>query len=320
MTPYSLYIAFNVLDFCALFGLCGLLVSKALILPPQAFGTPGLLRQWRRMLGIVLFVLTLTGIVLLILRTLEMSGSSLAETLPLVATVLFQTHFGHIWTIHLIAIVILWIGWIISFSRLSSRNWMALMMSVMLILIYTYSASSHASDQGDFTLSEFNDWLHVLSTSIWGGSILSAALLIFPALLKQPQQLHSLIAAVVYRLSSVSAVALAIVLVTGIYNTKLRLGDFSALFNTEYGHLLAIKLIFVSTMILIGVLNRFIFVPRIAQWVVEPISIDDKPVRQIIFAMGIDAALVLLTLIATAMLFHGMPPASTKIMSLMPGM
>lgn len=315
MNIHQFHIALNALDFWALFACMGLLVVRLWLMPASAFVDPTLDRRWHRLLGIGLAALTVTGIALLLVRTMEMAGSPLMESLPLVPQVLRQVHFGHVWSLHLIALVALWLGWAVS-RRLSFEGGMGLMLAAALVLAFTYSASSHAADQGDFRAPEIIDWLHVLAASAWGGGIIASILFIFPALRNQRKEQWALIADIASRLSALSAFALMIVILSGLLNATLRLGDFGALITTPYGHILGIKLLLVAAMACIGAINRFFLVPKVQQWTTTPAK-SDHALSQFRVALFIDTVLVLMVLIAAAALIQGMPPAS---MQGMPGM
>jgi putative copper export protein len=297
---HGLHIALNFLGFWVLFTFYGLLISKIWLVPSYAFYLPDLYSRWRQMLGECLVGLAFTGVMLLLVRTAEMDNGTLIKVLADLPVVLTQTHFGFVWALHLITLLLLWVCCAVFLSRSPSNIWTVFMVSGMLILAFTYSASSHASDNGDFTLAELNDWAHVISTSIWGGSIFISALLIFPLL----QERHSLISIVAIRLSRLAGVALAFVLVTGMYNSSLQLRDLDALANTNYGRVLAIKLAIVGAVILIGALNRFVIISRIKQYAADNSCAVDKPLRLVFRALTADAAFVLLAIIMAAILIQ----------------
>lgn len=309
MDAHHLHIVLNTLDFWALFGCMGLLISRAWLLPPAAFKMQGVARRWHRMLGLSLSVLTATGLSLLLVRTMEMGDIPFLETLSILPSVLVQTHFGRIWGLHLICLPVLWICWIMSL-RSPTRTWPACMLALIVLLAFTYSASSHSADLGDFTSAELMDWLHILSASTWGGGILASAVFIFPALKNQSGQHWLLVSDMVGRLSVLSALALAIVLITGLYNAMSRLGSFDALTNNFYGRILGIKLILVIVMIVIAAANRFFLFPNIQQWAAKPVGADDRPLRWIKATVWMDAVLVLLIMTAAAVLIQSMPPVA----------
>jgi copper resistance protein D len=306
---HQLHIALNALDFWALFASVGLLVSRLGLLPARVFADPALGQRWHRSLGLVLATLTLTGLALLVVRSMQMAGSPFMQVLPLLPQVLLQSHFGHIWAIHFGAIAALWAAWSVS-RRLPFNLALGFALPAVLVLIFTYSASSHAADQGDFQPAEIIDWVHLLATSVWGGGILATVFLVFPALRGTPDHRRHLTADVIGRLSAMSAFALMAVFLTGLLSAALRLGTFSALF-TLYGQILTVKILLVSCMVLIGAINRFLLVPKLQRWAAGPAK-DTHLLGRFRLALRIDTLLVLLVLIASAILIQGMPPAAMQ--------
>jgi copper(I)-binding protein len=106
------------------------------------------------------------------------------------------------------------------------------------------------------------------------------------------------------------------VLLTGLLNAALRLGNFDTLITTVYGRILAMKLFLVALMALIGAFNRVVLVPKVQRWTTTHAK-GGHAVQQFRLSLRIDTVLVLLVLVAAAFLIQGMPPAS---MQGMPGM
>lgn len=306
---HGLHVLLNFVGFCALFVFNGLLISKIWLVPAGAFEFPEFYARWRQILGECLGLLALVGIMLLLVRIGEMDNGTLVGILADLPTVLMRTHFGLIWAVHLGTLLLLWVCCAIFLSkssslvRLPSRLWNVCMILGMLVLAFTYSASSHASDKGDFTLAELNDCVHVISTSIWGGSILISAFLVFPALRKQP----ALMTLAAERLSSLAGVALACVLATGVYSSTLQLRSLDALTNTYYGRVLAVKLVFVAALMLIGAANRFVISSWSRQYAAGHSDVVDRRWHLVFRALTADAVLVLLALTMAAILVQSEP-------------
>jgi len=300
---HGLHVLLNFVGFCALFVFNGLLISKIWLVPAGAFELPDFYARWRQILGECLVLLALIGIMLLLVRTGEMNNGTLINILADLPTVLMRTHFGFIWALHLITLLLLWVCCAAFLTESPSRIWTAFMIFGMLVLAFTYSASSHASDKGDFTLAELDDCAHVISTSIWGGSILISAFLIFPSLRSQ----HALITLAAKRLSTAAGVALAFVLATGVYGASLQLRSLDALTNSYYGRVLAVKLTFVGAMILIGALNRFVIISWGKQYAAGNEDVVDKRWRQVFRALAVDAVFVLLAITMAAVLVQNEP-------------
>ncbi len=295
---HALHAAINFLGFWALFIFSGLMIAKAWLVPSHGFMDPELYLRWRRMLGECLMIMAFAGGMLLLVRTGEMDEGTLLKVLSDLPFVITKTHFGWVWSVHLITLLLLWTCCAVILSELPSKPWNTVMVAGMLVLAFTYSASSHASDGGDFTLAELADWAHVVATAAWGGGILVSALLVFPLL----KERHALMSTVAIRLSGLSGMALAVVLPTGIYGSSRQLPDWGALLGTAYGRVLVAKLALVSTLIMIGALNRFVIVSRIRQYAMGHSLSAAGPLRLLFRTLTVDAVLVLFAIVMATIL------------------
>lgn len=81
-------------------------------------------------------------------------------------------------------------------------------------LAFTRSATGHGADSGDFTLPEIVDWLHLPAICLCSGSLLAAALAVFPVvppLAGKPAPTADF----AHRLSRLATVILLAVILTG---------------------------------------------------------------------------------------------------------
>ena len=299
MDPHGLYTVVNFVGFLALFAFFGLVISKLWLVPSGAFAHPDLSLRWRQMLNESLTLLIFAGVALPFARAAVIDDESLETPFADLPLLLSKTHFGGVWCVHLAALAVLSVCARLSAGASRPSKWVATPLCMAgLVIAFTYSASSHASDDGDFTFSELNDWLHIVSTAVWGGAILASSLLVIPSLKKHDPALWT----VVTRLSDLAAVALAVVLITGIANASLQLPDWKALTATNYGRLLSVKAAIVFVMASIGAFNRFVAIPRIRRCAGRPSNSTDSLVRPICRGLMVDAALVIATLIMAAAL------------------
>lgn len=303
----SIHIAIKLFDFAALFCCIGLLLARLVLLRPEAYASRSVMRRWHRQLGMALVLMTLTGLALPFIRVMQMSGMRAAEVISLLPSVLGQTHFGKTWSIHLLGVLALWICWGAQAS--APRRWPAcIMLAALYLLTLTYSATSHAADAGDFTLSEWNDCVHLAASASWGGGVFAAILFIFPSLGEQADRHRHLLKEALRRLSMLSALALAFVVASGVINVAIRLGGFGNMLASSYGHVLIVKLFLVAAMVGIGGMNRFILIPRVLRWVKRLDARNRDALHALIVSLQADAILVLLILSAASMLVQGMPP------------
>jgi putative copper resistance protein D len=314
----TLHIAIRLADFAALFCGVGLLLARLALLPAEAFADAGIARRWHRVLSLALMLMTLTAPALAVVRVMEMGGTGAGEAVGLLPAVLRQTHFGKAWLAHCAGLLALWLCWI-ALAR-SPRRWPArLMLALLYALMLSYSATSHAADAGDFTAPEWIDSLHLAAAASWGGGVFAAVLFLFPALARDAARRRRLLDACLRRLSALSATALAVVVASGVVNTRLRLGGLAPLLDSSYGHVLLGKILLVAAMAALGGINRFFLIPRVSRWAKRAQPGGADVLRWLLLSLRIDAVLVLLILAAAAMLIGGMPPAAEHAMPMTMG-
>jgi putative copper export protein len=205
-------------------------------------------------------------------------------------------------------LVVLGIGWWLGRRRPdASAPWVVTLVAFA-VVAFSRSASGHAADAGDFGAQEFIDWLHLLSMSVWVGGVLAALLAVFPALRRGTDRGPVPLARFARRLSQSSAIALAVVVASGIYNAWMRLGTLPALVDTAYGQTLCIKLILVAVVVALGAVNRFVHVRRVIA-AADSGDVAHAPlIRKFSRTVLIESAFMMAVLIAVGFLLTGMPP------------
>jgi copper resistance protein D len=157
----------------------------------------------------------------------------------------------------------------------------------------------HAASDGDFTLREGIQFLHLSSIATWGGGILVGGLITVPHLASaaKPDDLVKF----GKRLSRTVTVALAVVIATGIYNSWKGLGgSLSPLSNSTWGRMLLVKLSFVLLALCHGVRVRFLLKTP-DPWTVSRTTIMRRWIR-------VEALLMFSVLVCSAWLAN-LPPA-----------
>lgn len=292
-------------------------------------------RLWRGFGGGVV-LLTVASAWLLASRTLEFSGApfaSLSDYLPLV---LHKTQYGLIWQVRMLAVASLWICWLAGFKRIWRTKLAVLAMIVLLVAIFSRSATGHAGDQGIYAAGVWVDCAHLLASGIWVGSLISMTLLVFPALMRQVDIERALPAEVFTRLSRVATAALIVIVASGVYNALHGLDGIGNLGDSRYGQILLLKVMLVFWMVYIGGHNRYHKLPALRHsvglspgkrsfWAGVP-SWRPLPatrgrvymVQRCARAVRLESVLGIFVLGAAAVLHHGMPPADMQQMSQTP--
>lgn len=324
----------TLLDLLALFICIGALAICLWILPLTGDGPDstchGILRVrlWRLLvLGIA--ALTVSSIAELSMRAKEMSDRPFGALLLVVPRVLSQTHYGRAWLIRAVALVVLWAGWWSCRRRPDSKNRPpAFMLGAGALIALSRSISGHAADWGDLTLPELMDWLHLMAASVWGGGLLVLSSIVLPTAVDLSNQRPSLFVDITRRFSSLAGVALGVIVVTAAYNAWLHAGSFRAIWGTPYGRILIPKALLLLVLSALGALNRYTGVPLLegslgrtltSQGLFFRLFISScfyfkrgrldwrSIVYQFIRRVKLEAILVLIVLILTAILLHEVP-------------
>jgi putative copper export protein len=299
------------------------LACRLAIVPPRS--DAAITRSVTRLLGVSVGLMTLAALGILLSRTLELDGGDWSTVFADMRVAVTATHFGHIWRWRIPALVLLWLAWGWS-RRHPQQTWATWLMAVALAAIaLTRSNTGHPADHGDFLIAVWIDWLHVLAAGTWVGSLFGMTLAVFPHLLRQGARALEDTAAVFQRLSTLSGIALAVLMACGIYNVIQQLGPVSALWNSCYGITLDIKLALVLTMIAIGAHNRYLKLPRLRACAGLPATRPllsgwlhghdaarasaGEVMRSCARAILFEGLLGLAVIGATGVLLHQMPPA-----------
>ncbi|HTP65850.1 MAG TPA: CopD family protein [Geobacteraceae bacterium] len=250
----------------------GVLVCHIIFAKADGAGAPPLdlaSRIWR-CFAIAATVMTLASIGDLLARTAEMSGVPLAQVFGLLPTVIAHAHLGHLWLIRIAALLLLAVSAWAGGRFRGPRGVPYLMLGVVLVIAMTRSATGHAADSGDFSIPELVDWLHLDAVLVWGGGVFALALAIFPGLIKTGDQAAPLLAEIAARFSRIAGLATAVIALTAVYNAVVYAGSLAALVKTPYGAIMIAKAFLFILLILLGAINRYLFIPVMAEWAGHP--------------------------------------------------
>ncbi len=200
----------------------------------------------------------------LLFRTAEMAGGDgqavLVSVLP---AVLFKSHYGIVLLIRIAAVFMVAAGSRLANPEQRSSAGPTVLLALCAIIAWTLSASGHAADTGDFTLQEMSDLLHLLAASVWGGGLLVLAAVILPLLIRQGS--IALIAAASAHFSRLAGFAVAVLVVTALYNARIEAGSFESLWKSSYGMTILAKMVLLYFLLLIGAFNRYVGVPLLVR-------------------------------------------------------
>lgn len=300
-------LAVTTLDRAALALVVGAAASWLYLLAPQRASTP-LSSAPLPLLGAALALLVISGAGDLLARTAALADVGLFEAWPYLGRALTHSDYGAFWQLRTAAwLALVVLALIIAHRGAGTRAAWGIAAGAA-VIAFAFSSTGHAGDDGSVTLPNLMNVLHIAGACLWGGTVVVYALRVLPHQRRSGVPQRAL-AHTATRLSTLAGAALGLVLVTGIYNAWRQLPGWAALWETDYGRALLVKLAAVAVMMAIGAVNRFFVVPAIEAWAERPAGGGDAPVRRFLQLLRIDAAVFILILACAAVLGAQTPPS-----------
>ena len=156
-------------------------------------------------------------------------------------------HAGRTLLLALLASLLLFLA---SLSALRTTATAALQIALVLLILLARAATGHAAGDGDFTLAELLQLLHLCASCLWSGSVILSGLVIVPRLLRSGRAPS---AGYLESLSRASTWAVTLVLASGAAKTWLGLEGVPArIYATAWGRILILKLCLVFIALALG--------------------------------------------------------------------
>lgn len=212
-----------------------------------------------------LYRIALIGVLLSIgVGILSQAGQTTGKELsypwdPELGRILTETRLGVIWLARL-ALALLAV-WLAGRNESPIKDWVGFV--VNLALLFTVTLTSHAATEAKPLFPILVDWIHLVGMTFWLGGIVY----LFTGIRQLQQlddQLRTKLTSLLTRQFSANAlVFVAIIGITGFYSAYLRVGDWSGLLTSLYGHVLLVKQGFVAGLLLIAATNLLVISPRL---------------------------------------------------------
>lgn len=222
-------------------------------------------RRIQAVLFIAANVALLSGILWFILTVANMSGT-LEGVLDrkMLATVLGETGFGHVWVARLVLCVMMIAVIWNRFDSASSRRRDVITPGLAATLLVSLAGVGHTQvEEGMAGAAHVvSDAAHLLAAGAWLGGLVPLALILssndrdrdVPSAQDDLDQ-------VLMRFSGMGYVAVAVLIGSGLVNSWYLVGNIAVLPTTRYGQLLLAKLALFAGMLLLAAINRFWLVP-----------------------------------------------------------
>jgi len=222
---------------------------------------------------------------------------------PEVGRILTETRLGLIWLARLVlAMLSAWLG---AGKETPLKKWLEL--AVNLTLLFTVTLTSHAATEAKPLLPILGDWVHLIGMTFWLGGIVYLYTSVRQLGQLEDERRAKLTALLTARFSVNAFVFVALIGLTGFYSASLRVGTWSGLLTTLYGHVLLIKQGFVAGLLAIAGINFLIISPRLQREQGKGTA-NPKLIAQFGRILFIDVTLASLLLASVSFLTY-IPPA-----------
>ncbi len=222
---------------------------------------------------------------------------------PEVGRILTETRLGLIWLARLALAMLS--AWLAGGQETSIKKWFEL--AVDLALLLTVTLTSHAATEAKPIIPILADWVHLVGMTFWLGGIVYLYTSVRQLQRLEDERRAKLTALLTARFSVNAFVFVSLIGLTGFYSASLRVGTWSALFTSLYGHILLVKQGFVGGLLAIAGINFLIISPRL-QREYQQGAADPKLIAQFGRILFIDVTFASLLLASVSFLTY-IPPA-----------
>lgn len=284
-------------------------------------------RATRRIVTAGWVALTVATIVGAFLFGAYSRGGNLADALdPGGLRDTLDTRFGHVWLLRLAVLAVAFVLLRVLFARRPAAThplpewWLPVAAVTGVALVSTPGLAGHASTGDHRVLALLADSLHVAAMAVWiGGLVVLAAVLL-------PDDDLDAVRTASRRFSRVAFGCVAVLIVTGAFQTWRVVGGLGALRDDEYGRILVVKLVVFALMLVVASFSREItarVVPRVPVVTGAAVDLDTRPddgpdapaadaareLRNLRRSVWAEVALGAAVLLVTALLVNSVPPA-----------
>lgn len=229
------------------------------------------------------------------------TGFAPAEMWSMIA----QTTWGLGWILQILAAVGALIGFTLA-RRGSSHGWRIAAVSVV-VGAFAPALSGHAASAPNFrTLAIVADGVHIMGGAGWLGSLLVLLLAGIPAAMQlQMEERGPAVAHLVNAFSPTALVFAAITAIAGVFAAWLHMGNVSALWESQYGRTLLVKLAILGIVTATGAYNFLYVKPRLG---------TPDGVKSLRRSATVEVAVAFVVLIVTAVLVATPTPMDMNAM------
>ena len=281
----------------------GVLVTAGFLLPG---GKPKELRRTLLVAAMSMLLLFLSMAVLsLLIQGAKLRPDAL-PSLDIVLRYVTMTQSGKVWLLRetygvALALVLFWL-----MRHDTSLIAVRIVSFMILPLIAGRSFASHAiAVKDDTSLAVMADATHLIAGSLWGGGLVALFWTLHSGMKVLTLPL-AWAAETVRRFSRLAFASVTMLLITGLYQSWIQVGNLTILFATAYGRVLALKILLFLAMLSLGALNFWSTGPRLVS-AAQVENKTDSVVRMALIRVGTESFLALLVFLVTGFL-TALPP------------
>lgn len=257
------------LGFLGITALVGTLITWFVVIRP-AFGAidEGGQRAIRSAIwGLLLSALGIALVGSLFALVVQMMTVAGSFSFSAMVDLLGETSYGRAWLMRVAMLLALGVALGITRVGLAdvARRVSLLICGLALVALIPYALNSHAAAIGTGRAAAIaNDVGHMAAASVWVGGLIALAVTLFLGLQNVSQDRRGqLYAQLVPRFSTLAMASVIVLVVSGFYASWLQVGNLSALFETDYGQTLIVKLALTALLLVLGAVNLLVIGPRL---------------------------------------------------------
>jgi copper transport protein len=183
------------------------------------------------------------------------SGLSWGKVLntQVLGELLTNSVFGKTWITQIIMMLILWfLTFLLCYKPFNKQIWVWISLTLGIGMLRTKTFTGHAASSENGALSIGMDLFHLLSASIWIGSLIALIALI-P--LGRKAETKKVFMETIRRFSKWGIIIVLVLSVTGVYSSLLYIPNFRSLLITDYGRALSGKVLLLLIMVVFAAVN-----------------------------------------------------------------
>lgn len=306
-----LYASIRWLGFVAALALIGTVTFALFVVPRAARLAKGRMefaeRAERRAAGVGLGAAVLLAIAALLrlgAQSYAVYGAGEAWRGASLSALVLHTVWGWGWLLQGIAAIVALFG--LSAARRGRRGGWLVAILAALALAVAFALSGHAVATPHLAaLAVLSDTLHVLGAGGWLGTLLAVVFVGIPVALQEADGARGrAVADFVNVFSPVALACAGLLVLTGVLAAWLHLGALSALWQSEYGRILLLKVAVIAILVALGALNWRVLRPALG---------DVAAARRLRGSAVAELAVAVLVLAVTAVLVATPPPAEARL-------